>query len=204
MNSTTLDPRLAGVDMVVACDVDNPLLGPEGAARVFGPQKGASPEEVELLERGLLRFCQAACRCTSMRIESLPGAGAAGGMGAGLRAFCDADVRPGFDVVAEAVGLRQTIAGADLMVTGEGRLDGQTARGKAVAGAARLASELGVPAIAIVGRVADDAPPPEALGLRAVVACEGPAWASPAERLERAAETAAQLIGVGSGMKPRA
>ncbi len=138
--------------VVAAYDVSNPLLGPEGATRVFGPQKGAGPAEIEILERALLRLAEIAAQTIGRDHRAAPGAGAAGGLGFGLAAFAHAELRPGFDVVAEAVGLREKIERADFVVTGEGKLDGQTPAGKAPAGVARLARELGKPVYAIVGQ----------------------------------------------------
>ncbi|MBA3963040.1 MAG: glycerate kinase [Chthoniobacterales bacterium] len=156
-----------------ATDVRNPLLGSHGASRIFGPQKGASLEAIEILERGLTRLADVIA--TSARdLREIPGAGAAGGLGFGLLAFCDAEIRSGFEVVAEAIDLRRQIAKADYVITGEGSLDRQTLEGKGPAGIARLARALGKPVFAIAGRfdgdeevralfdgivVLDDAPP---------------------------------------------
>lgn len=152
-----MDPRIADVRITVACDVDNPLIGPDGASRVFAPQKGADLAMVETLEAGMSRYAEL-LRCEVGRdIAFIPGAGAAGGLGGGLLAFCDAQLRPGFDIVSDAVGLADRIKGAQLVITGEGRIDGQTARGKVAAGVGRLARQLGVPVIACGGSVAGDA-----------------------------------------------
>ncbi len=135
----------------VIADVRNPLLGPHGATCTFGPQKGATPAQLERLERALTRLADvAATRGRDFR--DVAGAGAAGGLGFGLLAFADAEMRPGFEVVAEVLGLREKIAAADYVVTGEGNLDRQTLDGKGPAGVARLARELGKPVFAIVGR----------------------------------------------------
>ena len=142
---------LDGVDVVAACDVDNPLLGDEGAARVYGPQKGADAEEVERLEAGMANLAR---RCAEAGIEVDPGAagmGAAGGLGFGLAAFCGARVERGAGVVLEAVGFRERVRGADLVLTGEGRLDRQSVRGKAPMEVSRVAAEEGVECIAVVG-----------------------------------------------------
>ena len=150
-----LDQRLAGVQIVAAIDVVNPLCGPEGASLVYGPQKGASREVARELDAALRRYGEIVQRDSGVAVLDVPGAGAAGGLGAGLIAFCHARVRPGFDVVAEATRLPERLAGADLVLTGEGRLDGQTAFGKTIARLARLARDSGVPTVAIPGSLGD-------------------------------------------------
>jgi glycerate 2-kinase len=137
--------------VVAAVDVRNPLLGSRGATRTFGPQKGGTPEQLEILERALARLADVVARDLGCDFRETPGAGAAGGLGFGLMSFCGASVRPGFEVVAEVVGLKAAIERADVVITGEGRLDEQTLEGKVPAGVARLARELGKPVFAIVG-----------------------------------------------------
>ena len=149
-----LDPRLGETNVVAAADVTNPLCGPEGASLVYGPQKGASPEMARELDAALLHYGDIVQRDVGVPVLTAPGAGAAGGLGAGLIGFTGAEVRPGFEVVAEAAGLRERLAGADLLLTGEGRLDGQTGYGKAVAGVARLAAECGVRTLIVPGALA--------------------------------------------------
>jgi len=144
-------------EFLVACDVRNPLLGSHGAARVYGPQKGATPNMVEVLEANLARFASVIERDLGKSVSNEPGAGAAGGLGAGLIAFLDATLKPGIELVVEAVGLRQKIKGCDLVFTGEGRLDGQSAFGKTPMGVGRAAKESGVPAIALVGSIGEGA-----------------------------------------------
>jgi glycerate kinase len=144
--------EIAGLELVVASDVDNPLLGPHGATEVFGPQKGASPVQVERLEAAMRRWADALEGHLGVQARDRPGAGAAGGLGFALLAL-GATRTPGLDVVAGAVGLSALVAGADLVVTGEGRLDGSSARGKVVAGVAALALEHGVPCVAVAGEV---------------------------------------------------
>ncbi len=146
-----LDPRLAQTEVVVACDVDNPLTGPHGAARVYGPQKGATPEMVEVLDEALAHYAAVLARDLGMAVQDVPGAGAAGGLGAGLLAFLHAQLRPGVEIVIAATRLRERIRGADLVITGEGRMDGQTIFGKTPIGVARAARAEGVPVLAIVG-----------------------------------------------------
>jgi len=142
----------------VACDVTNPLTGPSGASAVYGPQKGATPEMVAELDAALKHFAEIIRRDLGVDVEPLPGAGAAGGLGAGLVAFTGARLRPGAEMVLEALKLDDRIKGADLVITGEGRLDSQTARfGKGPAAVARHARKAGIPVVALAGGIADEA-----------------------------------------------
>ena len=150
-----MDGRISSVQFQVACDVDNPLLGEKGAARVYGPQKGATPEMVEILESGLSRFAAVIRKETGIEVSNIPGAGAAGGMGAALLAFFKARLVPGFELIQEALPLEREIADADLVITGEGKLDEQTLFGKAPAGVARLARKHGVPVVMIGGMIGE-------------------------------------------------
>jgi glycerate 2-kinase len=141
----------------VACDVTNPLTGPRGASAVYGPQKGATPEMVAELDAALHHFAEIIRRDLGVDVETLPGAGAAGGLGAGLVAFLGARLQPGAELVMEALHLDQRLTGAQLVITGEGRLDSQTARfGKGPAAVARHAKNAGIPVVAIGGSVADE------------------------------------------------
>lgn len=142
-----LDRRIRQTKIVLASDVDNPLLGPDGAAAVYGPQKGATDSDVRLLERALARWAE----LVDPQAAELPAAGAAGGVGYAAMAVLGARMRPGIDVVLDLVGLRDVVEGADLVITGEGRLDRQTLRGKAVAGVAGVARAFGVPVVAVCG-----------------------------------------------------
>ncbi len=151
------DPRLDEAEIIVACDVDNPLCGPRGAAAVYGPQKGASPEMVTTLDRNVAHLADVIERDLGRRVRDVPGAGAAGGLGAGLIAFFDATLRPGAEIVIDAVGLERRVRGAQLVITGEGRLDEQSMMGKVVSGVARVAKRCGVPVIALAGSVGDGA-----------------------------------------------
>ncbi|HMA47453.1 MAG TPA: glycerate kinase, partial [Frankiaceae bacterium] len=153
VDAAGLDPRLAGVEVVAATDVDNPLLGPSGAAAVYGPQKGADPAAVARLDLALRRWADALEPAVGRRVRDLPGAGAAGGLGAGLFAF---GARPGagVELVLRTVGMPDRLAAADLVVTGEGAYDATSLRGKAVAGVARAAGEAGLPCLVLAGRVA--------------------------------------------------
>ena len=138
--------------IIAAVDVRNPLLGDSGATQVFGPQKGASRDELKVLEQALTRLANVVAEDFGFDYRDKPGAGAAGGLGFGLMSFCGATIRPGFDVVAEAVGLESKMKYADVVITGEGSLDRQTLEGKTPAGVARLARKLGKKVFAIVGR----------------------------------------------------
>jgi len=142
--------------IVAAVDVKNPLLGENGATRVFGPQKGASKSDLDNLERALTRLADVVATEFGFDYWNEAGAGAAGGLGFGLLSFCSATIRPGFEVVAEAVGLEPKMKDADLVITGEGSLDQQTLQGKTPVGVARLARKLGKPVFAIVGHASDD------------------------------------------------
>ena len=152
-----LDPRVAALPTTVACDVDSPLLGPKGAARVFAPQKGATPEQVERLEAGLRALSAAWRALAGYDVGASPGAGAAGGLGAGLLALLGAELAPGSELVLRAVGFDRRVAGCALCLTGEGRLDGQSMAGKACIGVARAARAARVDAYALVGAAGPEA-----------------------------------------------
>lgn len=153
------DARLSRTSFTVMCDVDNPLLGPDGAARTFAPQKGADASCVKRLERGMENYARVLERTFGEGFD-VPGAGAAGGMGAGCLAFLGARAEPGVERVLSLVGFDRLLQDADLVVTGEGRLDAQTARGKVVAGVAAACARAGVPCVAVVGSVEPGATPP--------------------------------------------
>ena len=147
-----LHPALATAEVVVASDVDNPLLGPRGAAAVYGPQKGASPADVAELDAALARWADAVRRATGRDVAATPGAGAAGGVGFAVLAVLGATLAPGIDLVLDLVGFRAVLPGAGLVITGEGSLDGQTLHGKAPAGVAAAARASGIPVVAVAGR----------------------------------------------------
>jgi glycerate kinase len=201
-----MDGRLRDCQVLGATDVTNPLCGPHGASAIYGPQKGASPADVEELDAALVHYAAVIERDLGKRVAEAPGAGAAGGIGAGLIAFLGAELRPGAQLVAEAVGLEKRIAAADLVVTGEGRLDAQTAYGKTVATVARLAQGQGRPVVALAGRV-DDAPEAcSTLGLEAALSIvpsaigglpEAEVMARASELLAAAAETLGRSLGAG-------
>ena len=150
------DPRLQDCQFKVACDVTNPLTGPMGAAQVFGPQKGADAAMVALLDENLKHYARIVTQELGTDVEFVPGAGAAGGTGAALLAFMKAELHSGIDIVLAALGLELIIADADLVITGEGRLDSQTINGKVPVGVARLAKRHGKPVIAIAGSLSPD------------------------------------------------
>jgi glycerate kinase len=170
-----LDPRLRDTEIIVACDVDNPLCGPRGASAVFGPQKGATPEAVAELDAALRHFAACAREATGRDVAELPGAGAAGGLGAGLMFFTQARLKPGVDIVLDAVGFAGIVRDAAFVVTGEGRTDFQTAFGKAPVGVARVAKQFGVPVFCLSGGLGDGADDVLAQGIDAVMSiCDKP------------------------------
>ena len=161
-------PALQGIETVAMCDIDNPLYGKNGAAHVFAPQKGAGPETVDLLDEGLRCLCQVINRDLKCDIATMPGSGAAGGLGGGAVAFWGAQLQMGIDTVLDITGFDRIVQGADLVFTGEGRLDSQSLRGKVVVGVARRTKPYGVPVIAVVGDIGDDIEPVYDAGVSAV------------------------------------
>ncbi|OLQ80385.1 glycerate kinase [Photobacterium proteolyticum] len=156
IDTSKLDPRLDGIKLEVACDVDNPLCGPKGASHVFGPQKGATAEMVQQLDSNLARYAGIIKDQLDRDVKDIAGAGAAGGLGAALIGLLDASLRPGIDIVMDAVNLAGTVADADLVITGEGRIDSQTIHGKTPIGVARSAKKYDIPVIGIAGSLSDD------------------------------------------------
>ena len=152
-----LDSRIAETEIEVACDVDNPLYGKNGAAYIYGPQKGASKDQVKELDQGLKHIAEIIKDDLGKEVNEIPGAGAAGGLGAGLSAFLDAKLRPGIKIVMEASKLREKMKKVDLVVTGEGKIDGQTASGKTPVGVSRIAKKEELPVIAVAGTIGEDA-----------------------------------------------
>jgi len=150
-----IDPRLAQVRFDIAADVNNPLCGPHGASAIFGPQKGAMPEQVEQLDSALGHFADHCANVLDKDVRDEPGSGAAGGLGFAAKAFLGAQFKAGVEVVAELVGLAEAVAGADLVITGEGRFDAQTLRGKTPFGVAKIARQQGVPVIVIAGTLGE-------------------------------------------------
>lgn len=201
-----LDPRLAEVTLRIACDVTNPLLGPSGAAAVYGPQKGATPADVVALDARLARYAEAMIAATGRDERLTPGAGAAGGVGFGLLSvagwFRSLALEPGIDLVMAEAGFDDALEVCDLVLTGEGRIDAQTAFGKTALGVARRAAAAGVPCIAFGGGVLPEGIDAlAAVGAVAVPVTERPmsleeALAAGVAPLERAAERAARLVGL--------
>ncbi len=169
LDPSGLHPGLARCRLQLACDVDNPLLGPRGATAVFGPQKGGCPEVLARLEQDLARVVALLEAAVGRSVAAIPGAGAAGGMAAMLLALAPAELRPGIAVVLEASGFHAALAESDLVITGEGRLDGQSADGKTVSGVARAAAAAGVPVVAIGGAIGPGAEALYPLGVGALV-----------------------------------
>jgi glycerate 2-kinase len=153
LDLAVLRATIGSVKIIIASDVDNPLLGPIGAAAVFGPQKGAGPQEVETLERGLRQWSQLVSEATGRKDPERPGAGAAGGTGYAALALLNAEIRPGIELILDLINFDAHVVGADLVVTGEGSLDEQSLAGKAPIGVARAAARAGVPVVAVAGRL---------------------------------------------------
>jgi glycerate 2-kinase len=198
IDGARVSPKLRRARLVAACDVSNPLTGPRGSARVFAPQKGASPEDVEVLEAGIERLAEIVRRDLGIDVAGIPRAGAGGGLAAGLHAFFGAELVAGFDLIAAATGVPGAIEAADLVITGEGRIDASTVEGKVVAGVARLARQARVRCVAVAGEIDDDADRlVNELGLaRALSLTElfGPARARE-EAAARITEATAALVG---------
>ncbi|HQK75880.1 MAG TPA: glycerate kinase [Candidatus Hydrogenedentes bacterium] len=180
-------PRLNQCVLEAACDVDNPLCGPTGASRVYGPQKGAGPTVVEELDAALRHFGDVIEEQLGVPVLDVPGAGAAGGLGAGLVAFAGGVLRPGVDIVADACKLTSRIAGAELVITGEGRIDAQTPHGKTPAGVAKAARQLGIPVVAIAGSLGPGYDAVHDCGIREVISIQSGTM-SLAEAMARAPE----------------
>ena len=199
-----IEPRAAEASFLVACDVSNPLTGPEGASAIYGPQKGATPEMVWALDAALVNFAEVARRDLAVEVENLSGAGAAGGLGGGMVAFLNAELRAGVDIVLDTVGLDETLAGADLVITGEGALDYQTVYQKAPVGVAERASKLGIPTIAVAGTLGEGYHLTREHGIESAVAIpNGPmsldeASARAHELIADATERAMRLMKVGA------
>jgi glycerate kinase len=193
-------PELNDVEILVACDVDNPLLGPHGASAVYGPQKGATPQQVQELEANLAHFYGLIAQTLGIDVRERPGAGAAGGLGAGLMTFLNGQPRSGVDLVLEYLDLPKRLEEVDLVITAEGRMDLQTLSGKGPIGVARSALEYGIPTIALVGSVGDGEEELNEAGLRAIFPIvPGPmgleeAVQNGAELLEKAATRVGRVL----------
>ncbi len=203
----SLDPRIQKCTVQVACDVTNPLYGPTGASAVYGPQKGATPEMVAQLDAALAHYARIIERDLGLDVSEVPGSGAAGGLGAGLLTFLHATLRPGAQIVLEAVHLEELLRSADLVITAEGQLDSQTAYGKSVGAVAGLAKRYGLPVVALAGGLGDGYQVVYSLGVDAVaVLPSSPMTLSYA--MEHAAaltsdctERALRLLRIGANLK---
>ena len=206
--SGLLPPLREGImEVLVACDVDNPTLGPGGAAAVFAPQKGASPDQVAVLEANLTHFFTLVAEQVGVDVRDLPGGGAAGALSAGLAAFLGAELRSGIDLVLEALDFERRLADVDLVITGEGRMDSQTLGGKGPFGLAMAARRRGIPTVALVGSIGDGEDALLEAGLAAILpVVPGPitleaALADAANLLERAALRLGRLLALGGQLE---
>ena len=203
IDMSSLDSRVKNTEVLVASDVDNPLCGPKGAARVYGPQKGATPEMVKTLEKNLAHFAMMIKKYLNKEVKNIPGAGAAGGLGAGLIAFLGAELRPGIKLMIEASRLEERIKGADLVISGEGRIDEQTVYGKTPVGVAEMAKKEKIPVIIIGGEIRGDVEALYERGVDAVVSCidrilpRAEAMKEAKKTLRQATERAMRLIKIG-------
>jgi glycerate 2-kinase len=207
IDAAGLDPRVREAEFRIACDVDNPLVGPRGASAVFGPQKGATPAIVDQLDAALARFADVIRRELRQDIAQLPGAGAGGGIAAAMVVFLNGQLKPGIEIVTEAVGLDAAVRDADLVVTGEGRIDGQTVNGKTPMGVAQVARRHGKPVVAIGGSLAADADAVHAHGIEVVVAAVArpcsvaEALAAAGDNVRRAARNLAAALALGGRLQ---
>ena len=156
INLSTLDERVKDMKITAMCDIDNPFYGETGAAAVFGPQKGADPEMVKSLDGKMEKLASLISSKLGIKLQEIPGSGAAGGMGGGMKAFFSAELKMGIDVVLDTTDFETLVAGADFIFTGEGKIDTQSLRGKVVIGVSRRARKMGIPVIAVVGDIGDD------------------------------------------------
>lgn len=197
---TNAHPLLQKTKITVACDVQNPLLGNNGATRVYGPQKGALPEMIETLEQNMSVFANVILRETGTNFSAVSGAGAAGGLGFGLMAFCKAKIRPGFELIGELTNLEKLIREADLVFTGEGRIDSQTVFGKTISGVAQLGKKYNVPVVALAGILSGNLEPLYCNGLTSAFAIANrpmsieESKANAAELLARASEQVVRIM----------
>ena len=198
-----IDSRLKKCQIEVACDVDNPMTGKRGASAVFGSQKGASPEMIKILDANLAHFARLIERDLGISIEKVPGSGAAGGMGGALLAFLNASLRPGVEIVLDAVDVKTLIKDADLVITGEGCIDGQSIFGKTPAGIARIAKQHGIPVIAIAGSLGTDAEKILDFGVHAIFSVVNrpcsleEALAMASENIRRTSKSVASVLKMG-------
>ncbi|WNC15273.1 glycerate kinase [Brevibacillus brevis] len=200
IDRTQADPRLAECEFIIACDVKNPFIGPNGASHVFGPQKGATPEMVQQLDSNLRHFADLIEDTEGIAIHDLPGTGAAGGVAGTLLAFLQGQLQSGIQIVKETTGLAEAMAGAELVFTGEGQVDFQTAEGKTPCGVAQLAKEYGIPVIVLAGSIGKGIEALYAEGVTAVLSIANKpmpldqSMQQAAELLEQAAEQATRIF----------
>jgi glycerate kinase len=208
VDTTGLDPRLAHLKILVACDVDNPLCGPAGATAVFGPQKGVTPDQIPVLDAALRRFSEITAQSIGRFVADIPGAGAAGGLGAALLLFTSATLRSGIEVVLETINFSRYLESADLVLTGEGLTDSQTTRGKAPIGVAKAAQAAGKPVICLSGGLGQGyqdifllgvnaamSTPPRCMTLESCIAAGAPLLEEAASRLCRILKTGLEMGG---------
>lgn len=201
-----VDARIKGCRFEVACDVTNPLTGEKGASAVFGPQKGATPAQIAQLDRALAHYASLIQRDLDIDVLHIAGGGAAGGMGAALHAFCQAELRSGIEIVTEALGLAEQVRDADLVITGEGRIDSQSVNGKVPIGVARVAKQFNKPVIGIAGSLTSDVGVVHAHGLDAVysvlfsICSLEEALASAEQNVRMTARNVAAAIRIGKGL----
>jgi glycerate kinase len=207
IDAAGLDARVREAGFRIACDVDNPLVGPRGASAVFGPQKGATPAMVDQLDAALAHYAEVIRRDLGLDIAQSPGAGAGGGIAAAMVVFLNGDLKPGIEIVLDAVGLDAVVRDADLVVTGEGRIDGQTVHGKTPMGVAKVARRHGKPVVAIGGSLAVDADAVHAHGIEVVVAAVArpcavaEALAAAEQNVRRAARNLAAALALGGRLQ---
>jgi glycerate kinase len=207
IDCSQIDNRIENVEIVVACDVTNPLCGVEGASAIYGPQKGADKLMVELLDKNLSNFASKIKEQLGKDVSEIPGAGAAGGLGAGLLAFCNAEIQSGIDMVLSLVEFEKLLESADLVITGEGKIDGQSVKGKVPYGIGKIAKKFNVPVIAIVGTIGENSEKMHDYGIKVIVSiAEGPitlmdAMDSADELIEKAAERVMRIIKIGQTIR---
>jgi glycerate kinase len=200
---SNIDPQLKDVELLVACDVDNPLFGPNGAAAVYSPQKGATPEMVRSLDKSMKHFAEICSEQLNSNYADYPGAGAAGGLGFGLLTFCGATLCSGVEIIAETIDLRERLKDCDLVITGEGRIDGQSLSGKTPVGVAKIAKSLQIPVIAISGALGENYGKLHSVGVSAIFPAAhgdidpGNLSSGAFERLSATAEQIARLLYAG-------
>jgi len=209
IDDSNANPLIRSADIHVACDVSNPLLGSEGASAVYGPQKGADQQMVEELDSALTCFADAVEIWKGHTMRNIPGAGAAGGLGFGLLAFCNAEMKSGIDTIMDLVDFKEKIAGASLVITGEGKIDGQSKYGKVPIGVASMTQQEGIPLLAIVGDIGNDASTVYDFGIDSIMSTVDRAMSleqalsRSAECLIDATERACRMIRIGMRIADR-